>query len=68
MAGVRVIGEIEDHEKFLDASTADRLVYLGLLRNEGIAAVIARGTEWQKLAGEGWLQVPGTDTYWALLL
>ena len=68
MAGVRVIGEIEDYEKFLDASTADRLVYLGLLRNEGIAAVIARGTEWQKLAGEGWLQVPGTDTYWALLL
>jgi hypothetical protein len=68
MAGVRVTGEIEDYEKFLYASTADRLVYLDLLRNEGIAAVIVRGDEWQKLAAEGWLQVPGTDTYWALIL
>jgi hypothetical protein len=68
MAGVKVTGEIEDPDKFLDLSRADRSVYLDLLKNEGITAVIAKGTEWQKLIGEGWLKAPGTQTYWILIL
>lgn len=67
MARVRVMGEIEDAEKFLDSSKADRSMYLTLLKKEGIGAVIAQGKEWQKLAVEGWLHVPGTETYWAML-
>ncbi|MFH0958456.1 MAG: hypothetical protein V1897_07100 [Pseudomonadota bacterium] len=43
-------------------------MYVIPLKNEGISAVIAKGKEWQGLVGEGWLQVPGTDTYWALRL
>ncbi len=68
MSGLRITGEIEDTEKFLDSSIPDRSMYLILLKNEGISAVITKGKEWQELAAEGWLQVPGTDTYWVLLL
>ena len=59
MARVRVTGEIEDADKFLDSPRADRSMYMTLLKNEGIGAVIAQGKELQKLAGEGWLHVPG---------
>lgn len=67
MARVRATGDIKDADMFLDSTRADRSMYMTLLKNEGIGAVIAQGNELQKLAGEGWLHLPGNETYRSLL-
>ena len=68
MAKLRVTAEIEDPEKFLKITKAERMNSLALLKNEGIKAVIAQRKECSRLTDEGWVLIPPTKTFYARLL
>ncbi|MGC8657793.1 MAG: hypothetical protein ACP5U1_01840 [Desulfomonilaceae bacterium] len=68
MAGVRITGEIEDPEKFFLIDSDERFNCLTLLKNVGIRAVIAHGKKWTRFRDEGWILVPGTDSYFVKVL
>ena len=68
MAKLRVTAEIEDPEKFLKITKAERMNSLTLLKNEGIKAVIAQRKECSRLTDEGWVLIPPTKTFYARLL
>lgn len=68
MTGVRITGEIEDPDKFFSIDSGERFNCLTLLKNVGIRAVIAHGKKWTRFVDEGWILIPGTDSYFLKLL
>jgi hypothetical protein len=68
LCGVKIVGEIPDPNEFLIAGAAARARSIDALRAVGLKAIVSRGSAPAKLAGDGWLRIPGTTSYHALLL
>jgi len=68
LSGLKIVGEILDPIEFLTAEESERARSIGALRAAGLKAVLGQGSALAKLAGDGWLRIPGTTSYHALLL
>jgi 4-amino-4-deoxy-L-arabinose transferase-like glycosyltransferase len=68
MAGLRVDGEVNDPENFVNGTKLERACATDALRKASVKVVIAKDTTVGTLASEGWKLVPGTRDYYALLL
>lgn len=68
LCGLKIVGEILDPVEFLTAGASDRARSIDALREAGLKAVLSQGSAPAKLSGDGWLRIPGTTSYHALLL
>lgn len=68
MCGLKIVGEILDPIEFLTAGATERARSIDALRAAGIKGVLGQGAAPAKPAPDGWLRIPGTASYYALLL
>ena len=67
LAEVKVIAEITDQERFLSSSPEQRRRAVDSLQSVGVKALIAQGSDFGKMASDGWRQIPGTRDFYILL-
>jgi hypothetical protein len=68
MAGLKIMGEVEDEEAYLKGRPEERAAADTALSSIGIKAVVGKGEGFKPLSGEGWELIPGTADYFALFL
>jgi hypothetical protein len=68
MAGVKVVGHIEDLEGFVKASSKDRASAIEALRKGGFKAIIGKGALPPELADVGWRRIPKAKSYYGIIL
>jgi 4-amino-4-deoxy-L-arabinose transferase-like glycosyltransferase len=68
MAGLKIVGEIENENEFIESSPDQRKVAMDALKHVGVKALIAKGDRFSTLASEGWELAPHTTDYYVLFL
>jgi hypothetical protein len=68
MAGVKIVGEIEDESQFMESSRDERRAAAEILKKIGVKALVAKGGRFSTLAAEGWQHAPRTTDYYVLFL
>lgn len=67
LAEVKVIAEVADQERFLSSSPEQRRRAVDSLQSVGVKALIAQGSDFGKMAADGWRHIPGTRDFYMLL-
>jgi hypothetical protein len=68
MARLKIVGEIEDEEDYLNSSRDERTAAAQALKRTGIKALVAKGQRFETLKSEGWRRAPGTRDYYVVFL
>jgi hypothetical protein len=66
MAGLKVVGEVPSAADFLAATPSQRASATDALFQSGLRAIVAKGTRFGELSGEGWELLAGTRDYYCL--
>ncbi|MGC8605248.1 MAG: hypothetical protein ACP5VS_16395, partial [Desulfomonilaceae bacterium] len=64
IAGVRVMAEIMDVNKFLEYSPEDRKKAIDTLNKNGFKAIVVKQPRFATLGKEGWIESPGSHGYY----
>jgi hypothetical protein len=68
LAEVKIVAEAFDQERFLSSAVPERTRAVEAMKSAGVKAVVAQGSEFGKLAEEGWRHVTGTRDFYILFM
>lgn len=68
MTGLRITGEILFEDEFMRADDSVRRRAIDSLRSSGYKAIVGIGNRYDSLKNEGWIRVPDTQNFYAIIL
>jgi hypothetical protein len=68
MAGLKIVGEIEGENQFMESSRDERRAATEILKQIGVKALVAKGARFSAITAEGWELAPHTNDYYVLFL